>query len=62
MLKPKKIRYAARAVLNMGNYETIHIEYEEEIDVVNYVEDKKGLIERVTKTVESQVVKIRKGQ
>jgi hypothetical protein len=57
----KRIRYAMRCVINMGNYENIQIEYEEAIDVdSDYVVNRDKLIDRVTKVVEEEVLEVRK--
>jgi hypothetical protein len=56
----RKIRYAVKAIINAGAYESIHCELEETLDVP---EDKpatiirRKLIDVVTATVETEVVR-----
>jgi hypothetical protein len=58
----RKIRFSMRSNVNMGNYESIHIEYEEEdqVDLIDYEKKRKFLIKRVEKVVKGKIAEIRK--
>ena len=59
----KTISYSLKTTINMGDYESVQIQYGEELGIDKndeIAEIKKKLIRRVTNTVEEQILPLRK--
>ena len=63
MARVKSIRFAARATVNLGDYENNIFEYEETIELVpgdNATQLREQLIRRVNRVIENQVLESRR--